>query len=204
MKPFALIFYFFIAVILLVPGADLSAQDATVTITGSVIEKGSGTPVEFATVVVGNLKTEKPITGTTTLDDGSFTIQTTERAFYVEVSFIGFATKRISDFSIENDRVELGEILITNDGEMLDEITVRAEKSQTEFRLDKRIFNVGKDLSSTGASALEVLNNVPSVNVNIEGEISLRGSQGVQILINGKPSVLAAEGVMPWGRSLRI
>ena len=59
--------------------------------------------------------------------------------------------------------------------------------------MDKRVFNVGKDLSSTGASALEVLNNVPSVNVNIEGEISLRGSSGVQILINGKPSVLASE-----------
>ena len=59
--------------------------------------------------------------------------------------------------------------------------------------MDKRVFNVGKDLSSTGASALEVLNNVPSVNVNIEGDISLRGSQGVQILINGKPSVIASE-----------
>lgn len=195
MKPFALImFYFFVAVILLLPNADLSAQSAVVTITGSVVEKSSGTPVEFATVAVGDLKTEKPITGTTTLEDGSFTIQTTERAFYVEVSFIGFASKRISDFSIENDKVELGDIVLVNDGEMLDEVTVRAEKSQTEFRLDKRIFNVGKDLSSTGASALEVLNNVPSVNVNIEGEISLRGSQGVQILINGKPSVLAAEG----------
>ena len=70
---------------------------------------------------------------------------------------------------------------------------MRAEKSSTEFKLDKRVFNVGKDLSSTGASALEVLNNVPSVNVDIEGAISLRGSEGVQILINGKPSVIATE-----------
>ena len=62
-----------------------------------------------------------------------------------------------------------------------------------EFKLDKRVFNVGKDISSTGASALEVLNNVPSVNVNIEGQISLRGASGVQILINGKPSVIASE-----------
>ncbi|MEL6717903.1 MAG: TonB-dependent receptor, partial [Bacteroidota bacterium] len=70
----------------------------------------------------------------------------------------------------------------------------RSEKSQTEFKLDKRVFNVGQDLSSTGASALEVLNNVPSISVNIEGQINLRGSGGVQILINGKPSVLASEG----------
>jgi outer membrane receptor protein involved in Fe transport len=70
---------------------------------------------------------------------------------------------------------------------------VQGEVSRTEFKLDKRVFNVGKDLSTTGASALEVLNNVPSVNVNIEGRISLRGSQGVQILINGKPSIIASE-----------
>ncbi len=87
----------------------------------------------------------------------------------------------------------MGTIGLSADGQTLDEVVVRAEKSQTEFKLDKRVFNVGKDLSSTGASVLEVLNHVPSVNVNIEGEISLRCSQGVQILINGKPSVLANE-----------
>ena len=63
-----------------------------------------------------------------------------------------------------------------------------------EFKLDKRVFNVGKDLSSTGASALEVLDNVPSVTVSIEGQVRLRGNAGVQILINGKPSVLTSEG----------
>jgi outer membrane receptor protein involved in Fe transport len=68
---------------------------------------------------------------------------------------------------------------------------LRAEKSSTEFKLDRRVFNVGKDLSSTGMGALEVLNNVPSVNVSIEGVVSLRGSAGVQILIDGKPSILA-------------
>ena len=83
-------------------------------------------------------------------------------------------------------------VVLSEDLQALGEVIVRAEKSQTEFKLDKRIFNVGSDLSSTGASALEVLNNVPSVNVSIEGVVSLRGSQGVQILINGKPSVLAS------------
>ncbi|NNK90382.1 MAG: TonB-dependent receptor, partial [Saprospiraceae bacterium] len=82
-------------------------------------------------------------------------------------------------------------ILLAKDAMRLEEIIVAAEKSSTEFKLDKRVFNVGKDLSSTGASALEVLNNVPSVNVSIEGEVTLRGSGGVQMLINGKPSVLA-------------
>ena len=85
----------------------------------------------------------------------------------------------------------MGYIYLKEQINILNEVEVRAEKSTTEFRLDKRVFNVGKDLSSTGASAYEVLDNVPSVTVSIEGEVSLRGNSGVQILINGKPSVLA-------------
>ncbi|MEM6967254.1 MAG: outer membrane beta-barrel family protein, partial [Bacteroidota bacterium] len=149
--------------------------------------------VEFATVMIGDNSTKTAITGVTTELDGTFTVTTNSTDFYVEISFIGFDNKTITDFSIANGKVNLGTILLNENSKQLEEVVVRAEKSQTEFRLDKRVFNVGKDLSSTGAGALEVLNNVPSVNVNIEGEISLRGSTGVQILINGKPSVLASE-----------
>lgn len=172
----------------------LYAQDKSILISGSVLELGSQQPIEFATVMVGDSETQQPITGATTDIDGKFSIEINNPNFYVEVSFIGFAKRTIKDFSVVDGKVDLGEILLSNDSQMLDEVTVRAEKSQTEFKLDKRVFNVGKDLSTTGASALEVLNNVPSVNVNIEGEVSLRGSQGVQILINGKPSVMTSEG----------
>lgn len=172
----------------------LYAQDKSILISGSVLELGSQQPIEFATVMVGDSETQQPITGATTDIDGKFSIEINNPNFYVEVSFIGFAKRTIKDFSVVDGKVDLGQILLSNDSQMLDEVTVRAEKSQTEFKLDKRVFNVGKDLSTTGASALEVLNNVPSVNVNIEGEVSLRGSQGVQILINGKPSVMTSEG----------
>ncbi|WCO03404.1 hypothetical protein [Psychroserpens ponticola] len=87
----------------------------------------------------------------------------------------------------------LGTISLEADSQALDEIVIEGEVSKTVFKLDKPVFNVGKDISSTGVSTLEVLNNVPSVNVNIEAEVSLRGSSGVQILINRKPSVLADE-----------
>lgn len=172
----------------------LQAQDQPIRVSGSVLETGSQNPVEFATVMIADSKTEQPITGATTDMDGKFSVEINNPDFYVEVSFIGFAKRTIKDITVENGQVDLGDILLSNDSQMLDEVTVRAEKSQTEFKLDKRVFNVGKDLSTTGASALEVLNNVPSVNVNIEGEVSLRGSQGVQILINGKPSVMTSEG----------
>ena len=164
-----------------------------IEVVGKVLEINSQQPVEFATVMIGDPETKKPITGTTTGEDGTFSIRAKTRKFYVEISFIGFEKKTITDISIVRGRADLGTILLSENSKDLDEVVVRAEKSNTEFKLDKRVFNVGKDLSNTGASALEVLNNVPSVDVNIEGQISLRGSQGVQILINGKPSVIASE-----------
>ncbi|WP_298427274.1 outer membrane beta-barrel family protein [uncultured Kordia sp.] len=167
-------------------------QNTEITITGIVIESNN-VPIEFATVIIADNNTQKGITGVTTNENGEFSITTTASNFYIEVSFIGFKNKKIQNFPIKNNRIELGKIILSEDQSQLDQVVVRAEKSQTVFKLDKRVFNVGSDLSSTGASALEILNNVPSVNVNIEGQISLRGNSGVQILINGKPSVLASE-----------
>lgn len=169
------------------------AQSPVTTIVGKVIEEATQQPIGFATVLVADSETEKPITGTTTLEDGSFTLETDAENFYIEVSFLGFQTKSFAQPPAKNKSIDLGTIVLIEDAEQLQEVVVEGEISRTEFKLDKRVFNVGKDLSSTGASALEVLNNVPSVNVNIEGQISLRGSQGVQILINGKPSVIASE-----------
>lgn len=171
----------------------LKADNKNILITGTVLEKAGGQAVEFATVMVAEKGTDKIIAGETTDAEGKFSVRSDRTDFYVKISFIGFNPTVIEDFTIEKGRVDLGEIFLAPDSEVLEEVVVRAEKSTTEFKLDKRVFNVGKDLSSTGASALEVLNNVPSVNVNIEGEITLRGAGGVQILINGKPSVLASE-----------
>ncbi len=171
----------------------IHAQNASIEVSGKVIEAGSQQPVAYATVMIVDRDSEEMITGVTTDENGEFTLSTNSPNFVIEISFIGLAKRTISDFTIENNRVHLGDIILSEDSQTLDEVVVRAEKSQTEFKLDKRVFNVGQDLSSTGASAYEVLNNVPSVNVNIEGQISLRGSTGVQILINGKPSVLSSE-----------
>lgn len=174
-------------------GQFVSAQTASVTFTGKVLENSKRVPVEYATIIVKNRADSTLITGTSALEDGSFELASPSEEVFIEISFIGFVTKQISDFKILNGRADLSEILLVQDSQVLGEVTVVGQRSQTEFHLDKRVFNVGQDLSSSGASALEVLNNVPSVTVNIEGQISLRGSQGVRILINGKPSVLATE-----------
>ena len=186
---------FFLAVSFLISSFHFaSSQESLITIEGTVIENGSGTPVEFATVVIADKTTKQTLTGTITDLDGKFSVTTDSRNFYIDVSFMGFETMTIEEFDLSTSNIDLGNLLISEQSATLSEITVVAERSQTEFKLDKRVFNVGQDLSSTGASALEVLNNVPSVAVSIEGDISLRGSEGVQILINGKPSVLSEGG----------
>ncbi|WP_202912022.1 TonB-dependent receptor domain-containing protein [Arenibacter aquaticus] len=171
----------------------LIAQNETVKIIGKVYEESGDRPIEFATVLIADNETKKPIKGTTTLEDGSFVLETQASNFYIEVSFIGFKSKSFGQPVTRGQTIDLGTVRLSEDTQQLEEVVVQGEVSRTEFKLDKRVFNVGKDLSTTGASALEVLNNVPSVNVDIEGQISLRGSQGVQILINGKPSVIASE-----------
>lgn len=168
------------------------AQNITTEITGKVFDAANKQPIEYATISVLDKSTNTPITGTISNIEGYFTVNIESNNFYIEISYIGYTTKTFNAFTISKNSIDLGAILLSEDLQALSEVVVRAEKSQTVFKLDKRIFNVGSDLSSTGASALEVLNNVPSVNVNIEGAVSLRGSEGVQILINGKPSVLAS------------
>lgn len=172
----------------------LLAQTSAIEVKGQVLEGQQNTPIEFATVMLVHPETQQVITGSTTNSEGRFSIQTDASEFTVVISFLGFVTETMEEIPVEAGVADLGKIAMTEETKTLDEVVIAGEKSQTEFKLDKRVFNVGTDLSSTGASALEVLNNVPSVNVSIEGAISLRGSEGVQILINGKPSVLASEG----------
>ncbi|MGB0165552.1 MAG: TonB-dependent receptor domain-containing protein [Luteibaculum sp.] len=189
--PFKPYLYLLISAIFL--PAILSAQEKT-SISGRVVDEISGQPIPYATVAVKELSSDNILGGTTTLDDGSFKLQLNSSNIRLEISFIGYKTKSITDISFNNGSAELGEINLESNAENLAEVQVTAEKSSVEFKLDKRVFNVGKDISSTGMSAMDVLGNVPSVNVDIEGQITLRGNSGVQILINGKPSVLADEG----------
>lgn len=164
------------------------------TIKGVVVDKATDESIVFATVALINTETEELITGTTTDDDGKFILSTEETNGRLEISFLGYEKRIINDIDFSRDEVDLKKIYLIEDAHNLTEVVIRGEVSESEFKLDKRVFNVGKDLSTSGMGALDVLSNVPSVNVNIEGQVSLRGSTGVQMLIDGKPSVLTSGG----------
>ncbi|WP_200974540.1 outer membrane beta-barrel family protein [Echinicola sp. 20G] len=170
----------------------LLAQSAQ-EIKGTVMDKSKSTPLPFATVRLLKKSSGEFITGVSTDLDGSFSLPSPSDDVKVEISLLGYSTLTLTSLSFKNGQANLGKLYLDESAETLDEVLVTSEKSETEFRLDKRVFNVGQNLSSAGLSAFDVLNNVPSVTVNIEGEIRLRGNPGVEILINGKPSVLASE-----------
>lgn len=163
----------------------------TITYTGKIVDDKSNEPILYATVVLVSKSSNSILTGATTDENGSFKLKSDSTDVLIKITFFSYDEKRIEDFSAESDLVDLGEIKLTMAMQEMEGVVVTAEKSTMEFKLDKRVFNVGKDISSTGMGALEVLNNVPSVSVDIEGNIKLRGNGGVQILINGKPSVLS-------------
>ena len=159
-----------------------------VSIYGKVIDSDTKQPLEYSTIVIKNLE-GKIITGGITDSNGFFEIPIAKGTYNIYVEFISFKTTSFLNRTI-NGPTDLGTIILEIDAESLDEIEVIAEKSTIEIHLDKKIYNVGKDMTVKGGSASDVLDNVPSVSVDVEGNVSLRGNDNVRILVNGKPSAL--------------
>src|SRR5688500_11841359 len=108
------------------------------------------------------------------------------------ISFLSYREKLIPNVVVTDTRVDLGVVTLTEDSQVLEEVVVQGEKASMELQLDKRVFNVQKDLSNVGRNASDILGNLPSVTVDVDGTVSLRGSNNVRILIDGKPSGLTS------------
>jgi outer membrane receptor protein involved in Fe transport len=160
------------------------------TIEGKVIEEESGKAVEFATVSVFAQKDSSLITGIVSDPQGVFSIKVPYGIYYLKIEFVTYEDKIISDVIISkgNKNVYLKKILLVSSTKELTEVVVQAERTQMQLTLDKKIYNVGKDLSNLGGSASDLLDNLPSVTVDVEGNVQLRGSTNVKVLIDGKPS----------------
>lgn len=160
-----------------------------ITISGKVIEKGTNQPLEYATIVFENNIT-KQLSGGITDENGDFKFEVTTGKYNVRAEFISFKSIKLAQTEFNSD-VNLGVIAMEPDVAQLNEIEVVAEKSTVEIKLDKRVYNVGKDMMVKGGTVSDVLDNVPSVTVDAEGTVALRGNENVKILIDGKPSGLA-------------
>lgn len=173
-------------------------------IKGVVVDNETDGPLEYATISLFNSQDSTLVTGVITDMQGAFSLQTKPGKYYIVVQFMGYQSKTINvDVKNAREVVSLGKIIMYTDSALLDEIEVVAEKSTMTMALDKRVFNVGKDVSSTAGNAIEVLDNIPSVNVDVDGNVSLRGDSGVQILVDGKVSGLAGVSTQDALRSLQ-
>ena len=164
-----------------------------ITISGKVTDSESGQPLEYATFVLQKTDSPDQVTGGITDLDGNFEIETAPGTYNIRVEFISYKTYSRQGQTFNSD-TDLGSITLSPDVAQLAEVEVVGEKTTVEVRLDKKIYNIGKDLTTSGATISDALSNVPSVNVDIDGAISLRGNENVRILINGKPSALAGFG----------
>jgi len=157
-------------------------------IAGKIIDAKTNQALEYATVVLKNTKTQR-ISGGITNENGAFNILIPKGTYDISVEYISFKTIKLPVQEISSNK-NLGTIKLTEDASNLDEVFIISEKSTVEIRLDKKIYNVGKDMTVKGGTASDVLDNIPSVDIDNQGTVSLRGNENVRILIDGKPSAL--------------
>ena len=181
------------------PGGD--REKSSIVITGQVLDQETNEPLEYATLVLQSVENPERITGGITDIDGNYSVETNPGTYNVSIEYISYETyKKANQLLSEN--TNLGIIKLSLDVAQLDAVQVVGEKTTVEVRLDKKIYNIGKDLTTSGANISDALNNIPSVTVDIDGAIALRGNDNVRILINGKPSAMAGFGSTDALRSL--
>lgn len=161
------------------------------SISGVVLDNALNQPVAYAAIVVKSEDGTQTITGGITNDDGTFEIKKLpEGSFVLEVQFIGYKThSQKLIITKRNRKVNVGTITLMEETAELDEVEVVAERTTIEQRVDRKVINVGKDLTTAGATASDIMNNIPSVNVDSQtGDISMRGNSNVRVMVDGKLS----------------
>jgi outer membrane receptor for ferrienterochelin and colicins len=167
--------------------AQTKLLEKRIKISGVIIDKTSQLPLEYATVSFTNPKNAKATTGGITNSKGEFNIDINAGIYDIKLEFISFKSVVLKEKNLK-ENTNLGTISLAEDASQLNEVIIRAEKSTVEIKLDKKVYNVGQDMLVKGGTVSDVLENVPSVSVDVEGNVSLRGSANVRIFIDGRPS----------------
>jgi len=166
-------------------------------VSGFVIDSLTLKPVEFATVAIMDLSVNKLINGTVCDENGKFSIPKVDKGNYqLIVSFVGYTTKKIIFRITDKGReTSVGPIILGPSVKMLHEVVVEGQKALVEEKVDRTIYNAEQDATTKGGDASDVLKRVPMLTVDVDGNVSLRGSANVKVLINNKPSTISANSV---------
>ncbi len=183
-------FFVLIVALMMIGSAVVAQGNAKGNIKGRVLDAKSGEAIEFASVALLKVADSSMVTGDVTATNGSFNIVAHYGTYIVRVSFMGYNTYYYANsvtISAKNPTASLGKIELKPAATMMDEVTITAERSMVEYQLDKRVINVDKNIVTGGGTATDVLENVPSVAIDNDGNVTLRGSTNVKVLINGRP-----------------
>jgi hypothetical protein len=186
-------FIFFIAFILFLLATPVFAQQEKIAITGTVVNKTTLQPIEFVTVSLLNKNDRSIISGTVTDRKGKFVIENILPGDYLlRCSYIGYTAPAILAIHVTGQQkiMALGTIAMYNDDKAMNEVVVTSSKAMLNASIDRKSYDVTKDIMAQSGTASDVLRNIPSVEVDLDGNISLRGAGDVIILINGRPSPL--------------
>lgn len=173
-------------------GAALTQEHPGV-ITGRVFDAASQKPIEYANVILFRQSDSAMVTGATSREDGRFKITALAPGnYYVNIQFIGYKTHRLGNVAITPAKAEinLGKILLEQTALNMETVEVQGEALGMTYHIDKKVINVSRQATALSGTAVDVLESVPSVTVDIEGNVSLRGSGNFTVLIDGRPSVL--------------
>ena len=168
-------------------------------IEGRVLDEDQKKPVEYTNVVLFSARDSSQVTGTISDKSGTFILKVPRPgAFYLELKFMGFYTKILDRIILrpDNSNINLGDILLKPAILMMKGVEVEEDKTPIEYKIDKKVINVSQQLTAVSGTAVDVLENVPSVTVDIEGNVQLRGSGSFTVLLNDRPTVLDPSDVL--------
>jgi len=164
-----------------------SADAQKVRLTGRITEKTTKQPLEYATITLVKPGDAKPVAGGITDAKGTYSIDVAAGTYDIKFEFISFQPYELKNQNVTQNTT-LPNVELADDSQLLNEVVIRNERTTVEIKLDKKVYNVGQDLMVKGGTVSDVLDNIPSVSVDQDGTISLRGNENVRILIDGKPS----------------
>jgi outer membrane cobalamin receptor len=168
-------------------------------ITGRVLDAGDDISIPYATVALYSKPDSTFITGTATDDEGRFSLDDVDDGnYYLVINFIGYSKQIISDLTVIKGKrkIDLGTVKLSKATQALDEVEITAERNAVQYKIDKKVVHVSKNLSATGSSLTDALENVPSIQTDAEGNLTLRGSSNFTVLIDGKPTALSGSDAL--------
>lgn len=190
---------FTISVLIFLFFSGIGLSQSNGTISGSVFDANSEAPIEYSNVILFSKSDSSQITGTVTNSEGNFTLNRINFGnYYLTIQFIGYGREIIDNVSLSEakNKINLGKIYIKPTAVNLGDVVVEGERAPVSYQIDKKVIDVSQMQTSISGNAAEVLENIPSVTVDIEGNVSLRGSSSFTVLIDGRPSVMDAQDAL--------